>query len=98
MNPRLSPLTAAAHRPPVNWRSILFVIRSLFKISYVWFFIKKWIVHQKVCLLSAGRGEESFEQMLAKRDFAVLRMPVEMLHEEYRDGQYRVLRICKRGG
>ncbi|BDA43830.1 EEF1A lysine methyltransferase 3 [Coccomyxa sp. Obi] len=45
-----------------------------------------------------GRGEESFEQMLAEKDFAVLRVPVEMLHEEYRDGQYRVLRICKRGG
>ena len=56
-------------------------------------------VHRpKLCLLIAGRGEERFEYMLAERDFAVLRMPVEMLHEEYRDGQYRVLRICKRGG
>lgn len=39
-----------------------------------------------------------FEHMLAQRDFAVMNIPTEMLHEEYRDGEYRVLRVCKRGG
>ncbi|EIE25645.1 hypothetical protein COCSUDRAFT_64760 [Coccomyxa subellipsoidea C-169] len=45
-----------------------------------------------------GRGEDRFEYMLAEEDFAVMRIPEHALHEEYRDGQYRVLRVCKRGG
>jgi hypothetical protein len=46
----------------------------------------------------AGRGEDRFEHMLEEEDFAVMRVPEHALHEEYRDGQYRVLRVCKRGG
>ena len=46
----------------------------------------------------AGRGEDRFEHMLEEEDFAVMRIPGHALHEEYRDGQYRVLRVCKRGG
>lgn len=49
------------------------------------------------CVWLAGRGEDAFERMLAEREFAVMRLPAEMLHEEYRGGEYRVLRVCKRG-
>ncbi|KAK9916047.1 hypothetical protein WJX75_007777 [Coccomyxa subellipsoidea] len=45
-----------------------------------------------------GRGEDRFEHMLEEEDFAVMRIPEHALHEEYRDGQYHVLRVCKRGG
>ncbi len=48
-----------------------------------------------MCL--SGRGEDTFENMLAEREFAVMRVPTEMLHEEYQGGEYRVLRACKRG-
>ncbi len=34
--------------------------------------------------------------MLAGAGFAVERVPAEQLHEEYRDGEYRVLRAAKR--
>ena len=34
--------------------------------------------------------------MLAGAGFAVERVPLGQLHEEYRDGEYRVLRATKR--
>ena len=46
--------------------------------------------------LPAGRREELFEELLAGAGFAVERVPLAQLHEEYRDGEYRVLRATKR--
>ena len=46
--------------------------------------------------LPAGRREEAFEELLAGAGFAVERVPPAQLHEEYRDGEYRVLRAAKR--
>jgi hypothetical protein len=43
----------------------------------------------------AGRREAEFEQLLHDRNLAVEVIPPEYLHEEYQDGQYRLLRVCK---
>jgi hypothetical protein len=43
----------------------------------------------------AGRREADFEQLLHERNLAVEVIPPEYLHEEYQDGQYRLLRVCK---
>ncbi|KAK9838308.1 hypothetical protein WJX81_003588 [Elliptochloris bilobata] len=39
-----------------------------------------------------GRGEAQFEALLAASGFAVRQVPTAALHEEYRGGEYRVLR------
>lgn len=44
-----------------------------------------------------GRKEEVFEGMLEEADFVVERVPTELLHEEYRHGEYRVLHATKHG-
>ena len=41
-----------------------------------------------------GRGEAEFEALLAASGFAVRHVPTAQLHEEYRGGEYRVLRAC----
>ncbi len=43
-----------------------------------------------------GRREERLEGQLAEAGFAVEHVPLELLHEEYRGGEYRVLRAAKR--
>ena len=43
----------------------------------------------------AGRGEKTFEAMLSSAGFAVSRVPVRQLHEEYQSGDYVVLRACR---
>ena len=45
----------------------------------------------------AGRGEAGFEALLAASGFAVRHVPTAALHEEYRGGEYRVLRACLLG-
>lgn len=45
--------------------------------------------------LNAGRGEDVFREKLDKKGFAVIALPSSSLHEEYADGQYVILRICK---
>ncbi|KAK9815052.1 hypothetical protein WJX73_005953 [Symbiochloris irregularis] len=42
-----------------------------------------------------GRGEDVFRAKLDKKGFAVIALPPTSLHEEYADGQYVILRICK---
>ena len=44
-----------------------------------------------------GRQEEVFEGMLKEAGFVVERVPLELLHEEYREGEYRVLHATKHG-
>ncbi len=41
-----------------------------------------------------GRGEADFEALLAASGFAVRHVPTAQLHEEYRGGEYCVLRAC----
>ncbi len=45
--------------------------------------------------IHAGRGEDVFEGMLAAQGFIGLHIPEDMLHEEYQEGAYKILRICK---
>ena len=45
----------------------------------------------------AGRGEQAFVKQLLAADFAVQEVPPMLLHEEYTDGQYQVIRACKLG-
>lgn len=42
-----------------------------------------------------GRGEEKFTGMLEESGFAVQLIPTSSLHEEYRSGEYRILRVCR---
>lgn len=42
-----------------------------------------------------GRGELIFRRKLDTKGFAVIELPKMHLHEEYQDGQYVILRICK---
>ncbi|KAK9829400.1 hypothetical protein WJX72_005603 [[Myrmecia] bisecta] len=44
-----------------------------------------------------GRREHVFEELLEQRGLAVVTIPKQYLHEEYRDGDYKLLRICKLG-
>lgn len=53
------------------------------------------VLQSKVC--GAGRGEAGFEALLAASGFAVRHVPTAALHEEYRGGEYRVLRACLLG-
>ena len=43
----------------------------------------------------AGRGEESFESMLAAKGFTGMHISEDLLHEEYREGAYKILRASK---
>ena len=45
----------------------------------------------------AGRGEDKFAAMLAAMGFHVRSISTEQLHEEYRGGEYTVLRACRLG-
>ena len=49
----------------------------------------------KLISIHAGRGEDVFEGMLAAKGFVGLHIPEDMLHEEYQEGAYKILRICK---
>ncbi|CAK0757345.1 hypothetical protein CVIRNUC_002532 [Coccomyxa viridis] len=42
-----------------------------------------------------GRGEEVFEGMLEAKGLFAVHVPNSMLHEEYREEAYKVLRICR---
>ena len=46
---------------------------------------------------AAGRGEQSFKQKLTASNFHVQEINNSFLHNEYSDGQYQVLRVCKLG-
>ncbi len=46
------------------------------------------------CSGAPGRGEADFEALLAASGFAIRPVPTSALHEEYRGGEYRVIRAC----
>lgn len=43
----------------------------------------------------AGRGENVFEGMLAAKGFTGMHISEDLMHEEYREGAYKILRISK---
>ena len=47
-----------------------------------------------MCRARPGRGEAEVEALLAASGFAVRRVPTAQLHEEYRGGEYCVIRAC----
>ena len=49
----------------------------------------------KTFCMHAGRGENVFEGMLAAKGFTGMHVPEDLLHEEYREGAYKVLRVSK---
>lgn len=62
-----------------------------------WLQIPVWLTASQLFVLFAGRGENAFLKQLVAADFVVEEVPSVQLHEEYADGQYQVLRICKLG-
>ena len=51
----------------------------------------------KLSARCAGRGEKLFVGQLLAADFVVDEIPTGHLHEEYADGQYQIIRVCKLG-
>lgn len=51
----------------------------------------------KLSVQCAGRGEKLFVEQLLAADFVVDEIPTGHLHEEYADGQYQIIRVCKLG-
>ena len=43
----------------------------------------------------AGRGEKDFESMLAAKGFTGMHVSEDQMHEEYREGAYKILRASK---
>ncbi len=51
------------------------------------------VVLKGVC--PTGRGEDIFERMLAAKGFVSTEVCNDMLHEEYREGAYKILRVAR---